>query len=203
MAQRQENVSVAKPAVGGAISIAPYGTELPTNAKSSLDETKFKNAGYLHEDGITPNEEADTEEIKAFGGDVVLNPQTKHSLSYEYSMIELNEVTFKHYFGDENVEVDGSTGAIKIKRNALERKKCVLVIDLLLSDGRVYREVIPNGKITETGELPYKDSEAIAYKVKFTAYGYGEGNDKSFIYVDTLSNAAKDKLNEALGKDKK
>ena len=47
-----QNVSVAKPKVGGAIFVAPLGTDLPTDATTALDAA-FQNVGYISEDGLT------------------------------------------------------------------------------------------------------------------------------------------------------
>ncbi|MCF0121689.1 MAG: phage tail protein [Lachnospiraceae bacterium] len=197
MAQVQENVSVAKPVVGGAISVAPIGTALPTDAITPLANT-YKSLGYLSDDGITVTNEMETEEIKAFGGDVVLKPQTKHTANFEYTMIEQNEQAFKLYYGESNVEVTSGTGAIKIKLNSKLRPHEIIVIDLLLSDGRVRREVIPNGQVVETGEISYKDDEAIGYKVKCEAYPYGSDGDKSYIYIDTPASNVQNAIKEAV-----
>lgn len=40
------NVTAAKPKIGGAVSTAPAGTNLPTNAKTALD-VAFKTLGYI------------------------------------------------------------------------------------------------------------------------------------------------------------
>lgn len=170
-----ENVSVGKPMTGGAIFIAPAGTALPTDATTALAEA-FKNLGYVSEDGVTNEIETDSEEIKAWGGDIVLNPQTSRSEQFTYTLIEQNEDAFKHVFGKDNVTVEPESGAITIKHNANNREESVVVIETLLSGKKVKRQVIPRGQISELGEITYKDDEAIGYEVTLKALLDSEGN---------------------------
>lgn len=71
-----KNVTSAKPKTGGAIYSAPLGTELPKDAKSELN-TKFKNLGYVSEDGVVNEDTRSSENIKAWGGDIVGAVQTE------------------------------------------------------------------------------------------------------------------------------
>ena len=52
MANEVKNVTTAKPKVSGEVFYAPLGTTLHTDATTPLD-TKFKNLGYVSEDGFT------------------------------------------------------------------------------------------------------------------------------------------------------
>lgn len=168
-----ENVSVGKPKANGAIFAAPSGTALPTDANTALDEA-FKNLGYISEDGVTNEIETDTEEIKAWGGDIVLNPQTSRSEKFTYTLIEQNVDSFKHVFGKDNVTDDG--GKITIKHNGNEREENVMVIETMLTGNKVKRIVIPRGKVSEIGEIAYKDDEAIGYEVTLQALLDSNGN---------------------------
>lgn len=174
-ANNSENVSVGKPLATGSIFIAPKGTNVPTDATTELAEA-FKNVGYISEDGVTNTIETDSEEIKAWGGDIVATPQTSRSETFQYTMIETNEVSLKHVFGDANVTVNAETGAITIKHNGNERDENPIVIETLMSGGRVKRQVIPRGKVKEIGDIVYKDDEAIGYETTIQALIDTEGN---------------------------
>lgn len=180
-----KNVSVGKPMTGGAVFIAPAGTTPPTDAVTPLAEA-FENVGYISEDGVTNAIETDSEEIKAWGGDIVLNPQTSRSETFAYTMIEQNETAFKHVFGENNVNVDAVTNAITIKHNGNEREENVVVVETLLSGGKVKRQVIPRGKVKEIGEIVYKDDEPIGYETTIQALLDADGNT-AYEYIAKLA----------------
>ena len=82
-----KKVTSAKPKIGGAIYSAPFGTTLPTDATTELN-TAFKALGYISEDGLTNENTASTENIKAWGGDIVDNVKTEKKDKFTYKLIE-------------------------------------------------------------------------------------------------------------------
>ena len=170
-----QNVTAGKPAIGGAIKYAPVGTLLPTDATTALSE-EFRSLGYISEDGLTNENTPENETIKAWGGDDVLSVLTGKTDTFAYKLIEgLNVDVLKFIYGEENVEGDLATG-IELKANATDLPEVAVVVDMILKGGVLKRIVIPKAKITEMGEVVYRDNEAVGYEVTTTAFPDVEGN---------------------------
>lgn len=169
------NVSAGKPKVGGAICRAPLGTTLPTDAVTALDAA-FKNLGYCSEDGLINSNTAETSEVKAWGGDTVLVIQSSKSDTYTFTLIEsTNTEVLKSVYGDSNVSGDLTTGIV-IKANNAEQEEKAWVIDMILKGGVLKRIVIPNGKVSQVGEIKYGDGSAIGYPTTLSCTPDTAGN---------------------------
>lgn len=161
------NVSTGKPAKAGAIFHAPLGTPLPTDTDTALNEA-FKALGYVSEDGLTNDNSPESDQIKAWGGDTVLNMQSDRPDSFGLTLIEvLNKDVLKTVYGDTNVTEDAS-GNITVKATADEMGSGSWVIDMVMRGSRKKRIVIPNGTISELGTITYKDDEAVGYELTIT-----------------------------------
>lgn len=187
-----QKVTYGKPKIGGAVSVAPLGTELPTDALTELS-LEFNNLGYISEDGLTNENSPETENIKAWGGDVVLVTQTDKEDTFGFKLIEaLNVAVLKFIYGADNVSGDIDTG-IKVKANAKELEPVSIVVDMVVQSA-LKRLVIPNAKITEVAEIEYKDDDAVGYDVTVQALPNTDGDTHEEYIIK--ANAQEGEVNE-------
>lgn len=169
------NVTAGKPKIGGAIFRAPLATALPTDATTALNAA-FKQLGYVSEDGLVNNNSAESEDIKAWGGDIVLSLQTEKNDTFQFTLLEvLNTEVLKAVYGSDNVTGALATG-ITVEANSSEAEEAAWVFEMVMREGTVKRIVIPDAKITELGEIAYRDDEAVGYEVTITCYPDASGN---------------------------
>lgn len=175
MGNLASNVSAGKPKTTGAIWAAPKGTALPTDTSSALNEA-FKCLGYCADDGLTNSTNLESTDIKAWGGDTVLNIQTSKDDTFKFKLLEvLNEDVAKFVYGSDNVSGTVETG-LTIKANNKDVEEKALVIDMIMRDNTAKRVVLPVCKISEVGDIVYSDSDAVGYETTLKCMPDASGN---------------------------
>ena len=175
MANTATNVTAGKPKVGGAIYRAPIGTTLPTDATTAL-ASAFVCLGYVSEDGLTNSNSPETEAIKAWGGDTVLQVLTSKEDTFQFTLIEaMNEDVLKLVYGASNVSGTLATG-ITINANASSPDANAFVIEMVYNNSHVKRVVIPNAFVSEIGDITYTDGEAVGYETTIACTPDASGN---------------------------
>lgn len=170
------NVTAGKPKIGGSIYRAPLGTDVPTDATTALD-TAFKCLGYVSDEGVTNSTSIESEDIKAWGGDTVLTPQTGKTDNFQLALLEsLNVEALKAYFGDENVTGTDIKTGLSVKCNSKELQPSIWVVEMIAAGNIPHRVVIPNAKPTEMEDITYVDNEPVALGMTLTALPDEDGN---------------------------
>ena len=169
--------------VTGAVYVAPVATALPTNATTAL-AVAYEDVGFIHEDGVTETQDTDTEDIKAWqNGATVRKIQTSHDLMYAFTMLETNGIVLKEFYGDFTAGEAAADDVTEIKGEELPNRRWVLsVVDGL----EVIRIAIPDGQITDRGDVTYANSEAVGREVTITCYPDSTGV-KAYVYMNTVA----------------
>jgi hypothetical protein len=179
------NVSTGKPAVGGAIFVAPAGTAVPTDATTPLSNA-FVGLGYVSEDGLTNTVETDTNDVNAWGGHTVLSEQTSYKETFGFGLIETKEASLAQYYGPENVIVDGA-GNITVKHNAKTLPEQVAVVEQVLSNGRIKRTVIEKAQMSDrSGDVTSTDGDPVTYPIIWNAKPNADG-DTAIDYIAAVA----------------
>ena len=106
----------------------------------------------------------------------VLVVGTEHKDEFTVTLIEVtNPEVLKTVHGDDNVSGSLATG-LTVRVNSDELPESVWVVDMILH-GVMKRVVIPKGKVTEVGEVSYKDDDAVGYELTITAMSGGFADD--------------------------
>jgi hypothetical protein len=158
MTETAANVLVG---VNGAVYRAALGSTLPTDPSTSLNAA-FKHVGYVGDEGVIESTATEVSEVKAWGGDVVRKIQTKHDVTYAFTMLETNDETMGVYYGTGNFATETSITGDELDHNCW-------VIEVLDGDDTL-RVVIPDGQITERGDVGYVGEDAAKYPVTVTCY---------------------------------
>lgn len=185
MANKASNVVAGSPLATGGILIGDLTSAAPTTALSAL--AGFSAAGYIGEDGVTETNERSTDRIRAWGGDTVKVVQTEHNVTYQFTFLEtLNADVLKAVYGEDNVTTTASTAStgtlheVAINASALPHKSYVFEVKDGSAKIRIY---VPDGQITEVGEVTYSDSEVVGYQVTVEAFADELGN-KAYKFLD-------------------
>lgn len=169
----------------GPILSAPLGTPLPTDPLETINAA-FADSGYISQDGMNLTPERTTETIRDWSGAIIRSILNEFGASIAWAHLETNEASLKNYFGDDNVTVTAATAttgrqlSAQLKAAELPRKSWVFKIKD--GDQRVLI-VVPDGQVTETGEVSFTKAGAITWPCTLTTYPDASGVHV-YIYTD-------------------
>jgi hypothetical protein len=164
----------------GTVYVGPLGTTLPTTLNAAPDAA-FKDIGYLGPDGVTESQPADSTDVVAWqNGDVCRTKRTKHALTYSFTALEVkNDDAQDFFYGDHPLT------ATPLEITGDDPDHHALVIDVL--DGTSKRRYcIPDGQITEQGDVVFSSQDSASYPVTVTCYPDASSN-KAYVYEGTAA----------------
>lgn len=170
--------TAAKPATAGAIYVGALGATLPTATSGSIG-ADFTNLGYVSEDGVTRTISYDSSNVKDWSGKTVLVLNNGKTETFKFTLLDVTEVKAMELVYSTATE---ASGGINATNGADNRIGHAFVIDMILADNKAQRICIPNGLVTEIGDIGYKSSEAVGYELTITAMSDEAGNT-SYDYI--------------------
>ena len=188
---RTADVRIGAPeqSVTGAIKNAPLGTTLPTlssitNQGVTLDNA-FTGDEYVSEDGLTLTPAMSTTDIKDWSGATVRKVLESFDGTLSWTMISTNASALGIAFGADHVTTQAAATAhgaqIRAELGAHIPEARSWVFLMKDGDARIVI-VVPNGQVTEVGEVTFASNAAVGWNVTLSCYPDSSGE---CIYVMT------------------
>lgn len=166
------NANAVRVAITGAAYVASLDSVKPVDATSPWPATAT-DIGWISDDGITESNSADTTEIKGWqGGQTVRKVISSSEVTYKFTAIETSKTVLELYHKGSKVVTTSGKSVLAVKAPGPDRRQ--FGFDVIDGDSHV-RIVVPDGEVTETGDITYKGDEAIAYELTVTAYPGPDG----------------------------
>lgn len=172
MANDASKVAVAKPKVGGAFFFAPKGTAAPTDASTAL-ASAFVNYGYVDSEGVALNEERNTQDLSAWGGDVVRTDQTTYKETLVLRFMQMELAVDKLVYGTDHVT--GTETAYSVASTSDLPEEGVAVLETVMNDGTVARYVFPAAKVVSRSGMTLNGTAVAMPQVTFGLFPDSSG----------------------------
>lgn len=172
----KSNITIGLPKANGAVFWAPAGSTLPSDATTALG-ADYINLGYVSEDGVTHSTAEESDNIVAWGKDVVITAQTSFSETVSINLMETVRASVLQFIrGTSNVSVDND-GSIASGTTGEQLPRGILVIETIQNNGgstpRYHRIVFGDCQLTDrSGDVTYNNSDPLTYPVSIQAYKF-------------------------------
>lgn len=179
------NVTTGKGVAGGYIFSAPYvqaTAEGLVSASSLADlSAAFVCLGHITSDGIVTSESKSTSTENDMNGDPILTTASDRTETVRFTLAERSEAALKEQYGHSNVSVASGFGTIL--HNNADRDHRIYVAELIKKDGNRLRQIIPDGQVTEIGDLTANSSSIFAREITIACnmFTWTEGTGTSAV----------------------
>lgn len=169
---------------GGSFYRAPLGTALPDDALDALPSA-YEDHGWMGDDGFKASPKRDTTKHKAFGGATVKVTQDNYECTVTATIYEQNLTTLKTIFGDDNVEVDYSSGHAKYRVEWSDRQlPRSTFVQRYIDGNKTGLNVIEEGQITEIDDIEYVHDQIVKFTVTIDCFKPASGNPAVYTLLD-------------------
>ncbi len=180
------DANAVRVALSGAAYVALPKAKLPADATTPWDAA-FTDIGWISDEGITESNSTDTSEIKGWqGGQTVRKVISSSEMTFKFTAIETSKTVLELYHKGSKVATTSGKSVLAIKAPGPDRR--TFGFDVVDGNSHI-RIVVPDGEVTETGDITYKSDEAVAYEITVTAYPGSDGT-VAFKYSDDPAWAA-------------
>lgn len=167
------DVSNVKGVAGGYAFSAPTSATLPGDSDPFATLSGFDNLGFVSDDGVEEEKDADAEKKYDLNGDLIAVLKSTEDETLVFTLCNTSEPALKEMHGHKNVTSE--TGFYKIEHTMKDHDARAYVFDLVLKDGRRLRKVVPNGLVTEVGAITYVSSELYAREITVSCMPDSDG----------------------------
>lgn len=187
VSNNKQNVSTTRGVKGGYFLSAPIGTtDVPTKAtfKTWTPTAAWENQGYVVEDGITESVARDGgDNLRDINLDNVDTAAASYTETIEVGFMEVAKNALATQYGHDNVE--DASGTIEVQHNWSEAdEERMFVFLLLLKNGRKWVKFIPDGKVTELGDLTL-NATTVAQRTATITYLTDEDGVGCFDWIES------------------
>lgn len=167
----------------GAILSAPLGAGKPKDARDNLAFVGVEDSGYISEDGLTLTPDYSTNDIKDWSGALVRRVLESFNGTLSWAHLETNEQSLRVWAGDVTVKEATTTTGKQLTAALGAREHPRKSWYFRIKDGEQRILIfVPDGQVTEAGEVTFTKSDALTWPVKLASYPDGDGNS---IYIFT------------------
>lgn len=181
------NVSGGKGVAGGYLFRAPIGSTKPTDLQAKLDPA-FEVCGFVSDDGVVFATETDSEELVDMNGETMETSKTKHAETMTVTFAEIKAGTLAIQYGGKNVADEDGLITVHVKGD--EPDHWIYVAELVLKNGRRWRRLVHDGKVTEMGDLTLASGELAGREATITAYKDPDTGDYYTDWIESTETEA-------------
>jgi hypothetical protein len=168
--------------ITGEMFSAPLATSAPTDSSTTL-AAAWIGHGYVTDDGVTEAWDDSVDTIVAWqNATTVRATRTESTLTLACTLLQTRGSNLELFYPGSTVEANGDEYKIDVMAPTSDRRSFVLNV---VDGDDVIRIYLPNAELTDRGEVPYKNGDAVMYPVTITAFP-----NSSNVLMTKFSNSA-------------